>query len=453
MTPPASHLHGVRTLRVLSTSLLIFVCYFIIGLQLAVVPGFVHLHLGYSAVLAGLAISSQYAATLISRPIAGRKSDSAGAKQTVRIGLVVCAASGLLFAAAVRLEQNPWMSLSVLIASRLLLGVGESGVAAGATLWGIGRVGAPYTAQVISWAGIASYGALAAGGPCGLWLERSAGTGAVGAAAIALALIGFLWASALGAVRVERGDRLSFRQVLRRVLPYGTSLTLAGFGFGTIASFITLFYASRHWPNAGWTLSLFAGCFVVARLLFSGTIRRWGGYRIALLSLAIECAGLFLLAFAPAPALADFGAAVAGFGFSLVFPALGVEAVRHVPAQDRGTALAVYAAFIDLSLGISGPIAGAIVWARGYPPIFLFAAAGAALSIALVFKLYRARAVPAVVKSPAAALTVETRPEAARSQARGAACRELCAAAADEIATSVEVSTNASRHRRAENRT
>jgi len=30
------------TLRIISTSVLIFVCYFTIGLQLAVVPGFVH---------------------------------------------------------------------------------------------------------------------------------------------------------------------------------------------------------------------------------------------------------------------------------------------------------------------------------------------------------------------------------------------------------------------------
>jgi hypothetical protein len=52
------------TLRIISTSVLIFLCYFIIGLQLAVVPAFVHLDLGYSPILAGLAISVQYLATL-----------------------------------------------------------------------------------------------------------------------------------------------------------------------------------------------------------------------------------------------------------------------------------------------------------------------------------------------------------------------------------------------------
>src|SRR6184192_2976570 len=84
------------TLRIIATSVLIFVCYFTIGLQLAVVPGFVHWHLGYNAVLAGLAISAQYVATLASRPIAGRMGDSVGARHTTCSGLLVCAASGLV---------------------------------------------------------------------------------------------------------------------------------------------------------------------------------------------------------------------------------------------------------------------------------------------------------------------------------------------------------------------
>src|SRR4030095_14575822 len=111
------------------------------------------------------------------------------------------------------------------------------------------------------------------------------------------------------------------------------------------------------------------------------------------LSLAFECSGLILLCLAPVPAAAQAGAALAGFGFSLVFPALGVEAVRNVPTHDRGTALGVYTAFVDLSLAISGPMAGTIVFTLGYPPIFLFAAAMAGSSMAILIMLYRKRAV------------------------------------------------------------
>jgi hypothetical protein len=79
------------------------------------------------------------------------------------------------------------------------------------------------------------------------------------------------------------------------VFPHGLSLALAGVGFGTIASFITLYFATRHWQNAGLSLSLFGICFVSARLLFANTINRWGGYRVAIVSLAIECLGLVVL--------------------------------------------------------------------------------------------------------------------------------------------------------------
>jgi len=201
---------------------------------------------------------------------------------------------------------------------------------------------------------------------------------------------------------------------LGKVFPYGLSLALGGIGFGTIASFITLYYASRHWQNAGLPLSLFGISFVAARLLFANTINKWGGYRVAIVSLAFECSGLILLWRAPVPAAAQAGAALAGFGFSLVFPALGVEAVRNVPAHDRGTALGVYTAFVDLSLAISGPMAGIIVFALGYPPIFLFAAAMAGSSMAILIMLYRKRAVVNNVATRGSRLTPDQRSNASR---------------------------------------
>ena len=105
-------------------------------------------------------------------------------------------------------------------------------------------------------------------------------------------------------------------------------------------------------------------------------------------ALLCECSGLILLWLASAPAAAEAGAALTGLGFSLVFPALGVEAVQNIPAHDRGAALGVYTAFVDLSLGSSGPMAGVIVSALGSPPISLCAAAMAGSSLALLIALY-----------------------------------------------------------------
>jgi sugar phosphate permease len=96
-----------------------------------------------------------------------------------------------------------------------------------------------------------------------------------------------------------------------------------------------------------------------------------------------------LLWLAPDAHWALAGAALSGFGFSLVFPALGVEAVNLVPASSRGAAVGAYSLFIDLSLGITGPVAGAIAAGFGFASIFLFAALAALSGLALSVYLYR----------------------------------------------------------------
>ena len=142
------------TLRIIATTVLTAACYFTVGMQIAVVPGFVHLTLGYGAMLAGLAVSAQYVATLASRPFAGRTSDTRGPKRASASGLCGCALSGLFFVLAGILRHNPAASLTALFFGRFVLGFGESWVATGSALWGIARLGYGYEAR--SFHGMAS---------------------------------------------------------------------------------------------------------------------------------------------------------------------------------------------------------------------------------------------------------------------------------------------------------
>ena len=377
------------TLQVVSIVLFTFIGYLNIGIPLAVLPGYVHNHLGYGTVIAGLVISVQYLATLLSRPYASRIIDTRGSKRAVMIGLAGCGLSGVFMLVSTWLTSMPAWSLASLLIGRLVLGSAESLVGSGSIGWGIGRVGAQNTAKVISWNGIASYGAIAIGAPLGVVMVGHLGMWSLGASIIALGALGVLLAWPKLAAPIVSGVRLPFLHVLGRVLPHGTGLALGSIGFGTIATFITLYYATNHWENAVLCLSLFGASFIGARLIFGNFINRIGGFRVAIACLSVETLGLLLLWLAPNPELALAGAALSGFGFSLVFPALGVEAVNLVPASSRGAAVGAYSLFIDLSLGITGPLAGAIAAGFGFASIFLFAALAALSGLALSVYLYR----------------------------------------------------------------
>ena len=385
--------HPSTTPQVVAVVLFTFIAYLTIGIPLAVLPGYVHGDLGFGSVMAGLVISVQYLATLLTRPYAGKVIDTLGPKRAVLHGMAGCAASGALMLASWAAQGLPWISLSLLLLARLVLGTSESLVGSASIAWGIDRVGAANTAKVISWNGIASYGALAIGAPLGVLMVDRLGLASLGGSVVLLAALGFALAWPKRAAALVHGQRMPFHHVLGRVLPHGMGLALGGIGFGTLATFITLYYDNRDWGGAVYCLTAFGACFIGARLLFAQAINRHGGFRVAIACLSVESIGLFLLWLAPTPWLALAGAALSGFGFSLVFPALGVEAVGLVPASNRGAALEAYSLFIDVSLGITGPLVGAIANGFGFGSIFLFAAlaslAGLGLSLALYQRTYR----------------------------------------------------------------
>ena len=385
-TPPSSTGDG-GTWHIVSFVYFTFICYLSIGLPLAVLPAYVHLRMGYSAALAGLVISIQYMATLASRPWAGRISDRTGAKVSVLWGMTACTASGVLLVAAAALHSLPWISVVSLILSRLALGVGESLGSTGATLWGITSAGPKHTAKVISFNGISTYGATAVGAPVGVVLNQQFGLASIGILIIVLCTVSFFLALRKSPVAVTHGEHLPFSAVMFRVLPAGMALALGGVGYSVLATFVTLFYASRHWDGAALCLTAFGVAFIVARLLFIQTINRFGGFRMSIVCLSVESVGILLLWSAASPWTAFSGAALAGFGFSLVFPALGVEAVKRVQEQNRGTALGVFTAFADVSFFLTGPTAGAVIGAFGYASVFLFALASVLVSLGIVLTL------------------------------------------------------------------
>ncbi len=377
------------SLQILLTVTCTALAYFAVGLPLAVLPGWVHGDLGYSAVVAGIAISMQYVATIVSRRIVGPMADTSGPKVSILVGFACCLASGVATMGASFLQGLPTMALSVVLLGRILLGFGESMLGTGAIAWAIGRVGPDQTARVISWNGIATYGGIALGAPAGTWLYGLGKMNAVGAALLATGLAGLLFAWPQAASAVIRAERLPFRAVLMRVMPYGLALAFGAIGFGVISAFIALYYASHGWDGAWVALSTFGICFVLARVLFVKSIARHGGLKISLVFFAIETLGQFLIWGVPYSCAAAAGAGAAGFGFALIFPALGLIVVDLVPAQNRGTAIGAYSMFTDVALCATGPVAGLLASSVSYAAPFLFGAVASLTGALMMVVLLR----------------------------------------------------------------
>jgi len=368
-------------LLIVVTVALTFLFYLVIGLPLAVIPGYVHIDLGYNSVMAGFAISLQFIVTLLTRPFAGRMNDNVGPKRCVLWGFSFCAAGGALTIAAGLAAHAPTLSLSILLASRILLGLAESWIGTGVILWGLGQVGAIHTGKIISWNGICSYGGIAVGAPIGVWLDKLAGFTAIGIAATVLAVVGLSLALSKRRVSPVGGKRMAFGQVALRVLTPGIALALGTIGYAAVATFVTLLYASHGWHHAALALTLFGIAVIGARLILTDRINQIGGYRLAIMCFLVETLGLLLFWLAPSPWVALTGAALAGFGFSTVFPALASP-------SDRGAALAFFTVFLDVALGVTGPAAGAIVASYGYGTIFLWAAFASIMAEVLAIGMF-----------------------------------------------------------------
>lgn len=200
-----------------------FASYLTIGLPLAVLPGYVHDVMGFSAFWAGLVISLQYFATLLSRPHAGRYADLLGPKDR-RFRPVRLLSERTRLSAGGALRRLARCELALLCLGRIILGIGQSFAGTGSTLWGVGVVGSLHIGRVISRNGIVTYGAMAMGAPLGVLCYSLIGLHGLALTIMAVALVAVLCAFPRAAVKAGRGKAMSFRAVLGRVWLYGMAL-------------------------------------------------------------------------------------------------------------------------------------------------------------------------------------------------------------------------------------
>ncbi len=384
---PAKEGHVVFLL--LPFCLIVILCYLPVGLAFGALPSHVHNSLGFGASIVGWTIGLQSIATVLTRGIAGNITDGTGARRSIFFGFGALALSSCLTLSASLMFFSPSESLALILVGRLVLGLAESLVMAGCLAASIAAVGPKRAGLAMVWVGIALFVGIAAGVPAGEAAYAAFGLMGIGVVSLVAAFLVAILSVFVKHTVNPHAKRKSFLQIVGLIWPYGMALGLSTIGYGAMISFLALFYQSRGWEGAATCIAIFSLVYILTRVLFGSLPDKVGGFKIAIFTLPLEFAGFGLVGFANSPTMVLAGAVLAGIGYSLTFPALGVEMVKTIPPQSRGSAMGGYVAFIDIGLGVTGPIGGALVAKTGFPSLFGLSAVTCIVALIIMIVVHK----------------------------------------------------------------
>jgi MFS family permease len=352
----------------------VFAVFLVTGAALPALPLHIHDDLGFGTFAVGLVSGAQFASALLCRLWSGTISDQRGPKFAVTTGLLLGALAGVFYLISLMGVGRPLLSITFLVVGRVLLGGAESFIMIGAQSWCLSLGGAGNVGKMIAWIGTAMFTALALGAPLGSFLFANFGFASIGWATLIGVLGTWLLVVSIPAIHPAPQSRKATGHVLKAVWIPGLAMAFSSVGYGIMTAFGVLHFFEHGWQPAWLSFTAFAVGLMAARLFFGPLPDRLGGARTAMVFVVIQSAGLALIWLSPYAWLAFTGSAMAGFGYALVYPGLGIEAVARAPADARGLAMGVYTAFIDLALGLLAPLLGLLASGIGLSRIFLITA-------------------------------------------------------------------------------
>ncbi|HYF19063.1 MAG TPA: MFS transporter [Ramlibacter sp.] len=362
----------------------VFGGFFASGMALPVVPRHAHETLGQGTLVIGIVMGAQYvAAILLGRVWSGVVTDTRGPLRAMRGGLLALAAVGLAYAASFAVLPDTGTSLGLLMAGRLLVGLGEAFVVTATLSWGITRLGPEHAGKVIGWVGVALFIAYGLGAPVGSWIHGRFGFGGLAVVTAVVPLLTLCFVSVLPGVVTHAVQRPPFYRVLGLVRLPGIALTLSSFGYAALTAFAALLWLQRGWGGGAPAFTSMGLGFILARLVLGHLPDQLGGARVAAWTMAGAAVGQALMAYTSSELLACLGAALTGAGYGLAFQAFGVEAVRRAPPESRGVAMGGYVVFQDLSMAVVAPLGGWLATLAGLGSVYVAGAVAAVAAVAL----------------------------------------------------------------------
>jgi MFS family permease len=354
-----------------------------IGTVLPLIGPHVRHELGGSDQTVGLVIGVFSFIALASRLISGPLADRRGRKIVFLIGLSSCAASGAVYLLP--------MGIAGAYLGRTLQGLGEACLYTGAAAWAVEVAGIHRSGEALGYLSSGIWGGISVGPAIGQWL------GSFEHAALAQFIAALAALAIVSRIPEEYEPALHDRRrkwIPRSLVPTGIAVGLVNVQYPVVTGFLVLHLA--RFGNSGpvafsaYALLILLSRFFLGRLpdRIDPSITYYGG-------LALMALGLGTLAIWPSPALAVGAAAVLGFGFSFPWSSTVAPVLRKIPSNERGSAVGVLSAFVDLFVGVSSFVAGGVAKHFGYSAVFVLAAVavgGAAIAGRYLFTPTRTEA-------------------------------------------------------------
>ncbi len=353
----------------------IFCCLIGTGATLATMPFLVLRQLHGGNVEVGVTVAALSVAAVVTRPIAGSIADRRGYKMVMLSGTVICVLASLAYYGA--------SDIGLLLAVRILHGIGEGTVYTGGAAWLVHLCPPERRGRVVGLYGIFMWLGITLGTLAGTVAMRVSGFPAVwGLCAIAAAAGTASVATKKAPPRPEIAGGLGSLLPQAAVVP-GLAVALAGLGYAALATFVSLHMLARGVANGIAAFDAFGFTYIAVRLFIGNVPDRLGPRMVAFWSALVEAAGLVIVAVATNLTTVIIGGLVIGAGLSLLFPSLALIVINRAPESQRGAALGAITSFWDVGIAVGAPMSGLIASLTNYTDIYFVMAACAVGSACL----------------------------------------------------------------------